>query len=154
MDRHLSPVGESAECTIVTTRILPFSRAAVFSAFSEPELFKKWWGPNGFTNIFHEFDFIPGGTWRFTMHSPDGGAFENFCRFVEILPPERLVFDHIEPVHNFRATAAFEARGDNTHIRFSMAFSDRAEYLRVRDIIQEKNEENFDRLEAVLRDNN
>lgn len=154
MHSEPSPGASGIERTIVSQRVMPFARGTVFRSFAEPDMLRQWWGPNGFRNTFHLFDFRPGGEWRFTMHAPGGGEFENFCRFVEIVPPERLVFDHLEPVHNFRVTAAFESRGDYTHIRFSMAFTDNAEYLRVRDIIQEKNEENFDRLEAVLRTNN
>lgn len=154
MHSEPSPGASGIERTIFSQRVMPFARGTVFRAFAEPNLLRQWWGPNGFTNTFQLFDFRPGGEWRFTMHAPDGAAFENFCRFVEIVPSERVVFDHIEPVHNFRVTVAFEPRGDFTHLCLSMAFADNAEYVRVKDIIKEKNEENFDRLDAVLRTNN
>ena len=62
---------------IVTTRILNFPQELVFKAWSTPEHLKNWWGPKGFTNTFHEFDFREGGIWKFTMHGPERGNFEN-----------------------------------------------------------------------------
>ena len=46
---------------------------------------KQWWGPNGFTNTFHEFDLRPGGAWRFIMHGPDGTDYPNESVFVEVV---------------------------------------------------------------------
>ena len=57
---------------IVSTRVLDAPRELVFRAFSDPDLLARWWGPEGFTNTFHEFDLRPDGAWRFVMHGPDG----------------------------------------------------------------------------------
>ena len=136
--------------TIVNARVLPFSCEAVFGAFTNPELLKEWWGPNGFSNTFHEFDLTPGGAWRFTMHAPDGAAYENFCRFAEIKPFERIVIDHIEPVHSFRLLAEITETRMGTELQFRMTFALREEYERVKDFVRAANEQNFDRLEVVL----
>lgn len=32
---------------------------------------KNWWGPDGFTNTFHEFNLRPNGKWILTMHGPE-----------------------------------------------------------------------------------
>jgi uncharacterized protein YndB with AHSA1/START domain len=141
---------ENAERTIVNTRATAFSDQAVFEAFANPALLKEWWGPNGFTNTFHEFNFSPGGDWRFTMHAPDGAQYENFCRFVAIKPYESIVVDHIEPVHNFRLVAKITKTGIGTEIQFRMAFALAEEYERVKDFVRAANEQNLDRLEAVL----
>lgn len=106
--------------------------------------------PNGFTNTFHEFDLRPGGALRFTMHAPDGAAYENFCQFVEIKPSEHIVIDHIEPVHSFRLTADITITRIGTELRFNMTFALREEYERIKNFVRAANEQNFDRLEAVL----
>ena len=72
---------------IDTSRLFPHSPAKVFQAFRDPAVLAEWWGPDGFTNTFHEFDFRDGGAWRFTMHSPDGKDFPNESRFLEIAEP-------------------------------------------------------------------
>ncbi len=46
---------------IDTARTLPFSRQAVFDAFADPRQLALWWGPDGFSNVIHRFDFHPGG---------------------------------------------------------------------------------------------
>ncbi len=76
---------------IVNRRVLPASRGKVFTAFRDPVRLAQWWGPVGFTNEFHEFDFRPGGAWRFTMRGPDGASYALDKRFEKIAPPERIV---------------------------------------------------------------
>lgn len=68
-------------------------REVVWRAFTEPEHLVRWWGPEGFTNTFHEIDVRPGGVWRFIMHGPGGTDYDNFVRFLEVVRPERLVFE-------------------------------------------------------------
>src|SRR5688500_8680230 len=41
---------------IVTTRIFSYPRQLVWNAWTNPDHLKNWWGPNGFTNTFHQFD--------------------------------------------------------------------------------------------------
>jgi uncharacterized protein YndB with AHSA1/START domain len=57
---------------IASGRVIDAPRRKVFKAFADPTHLARWWGPKGFRNTFEEFDFRPGGTWRFTMHGPDG----------------------------------------------------------------------------------
>ncbi len=140
----------NSERTIVNTRTIAFSDESVFESFANPALLKEWWGPNGFTNTFHEFNFTSGGDWRFTMHAPDGAQYENFCRFVEIKPYACIVIDHIEPVHTFRLAVEITKTGIGTEIQFRMTFALAEEYERVKDFVRAANEQNLDRLEAVL----
>ena len=55
---------------VTATRIFDAPRALVWRAFTDPDHLKHWWGPNGFTCTFHEFDLRPGGAWHFIMHGP------------------------------------------------------------------------------------
>jgi uncharacterized protein YndB with AHSA1/START domain len=135
---------------IVSTRLIPFTREEIFRAWTDPSLLAQWWGPGGFTNTFREFDLRPGGSWRFTMHAPNGDDFENECVFVEIANPGRIVFDHLEPVHWFRLTATFEPQGEKTLLTFHMLFETAEEVERIRQYVVPANEQNLDRLEAVL----
>jgi uncharacterized protein YndB with AHSA1/START domain len=135
---------------IITTRLFDATPEQMFRSWSEPEHLAKWWGPNGFTNTFHRFDFSPGGDWEFMMHSPDGIDYPNKNRFTEIDENERIVFDHLEPVHSFQATATFTKEGNKTRFTFRMLFDSAEECQRVKQFIQAANEENFDKLEQEL----
>lgn len=135
---------------IVTTRILAAPREQVFAAFRDPVRLAQWWGPQGFSNTFQAFDFRPGGAWRFTMHGPDGAAYGMDHRFLEIVPPERLVVRHDQPGHDFTLTILCTAQGDRTEITWRMLFDDPAEAAKLRPFLLRANEENLDRLAACL----
>lgn len=135
---------------IVSTRFLPVPRPPVFAAFRDPVRLAAWWGPAGFTNSFHEFDFRPGGVWRFTMQGPDGTAYAMDKRFVEIVEPERIVVRHAQQGHDFRLTMTFTTQGKGTALTWRMLFDDPAEAQKLRPFLLRANEENFDRLAAHL----
>jgi uncharacterized protein YndB with AHSA1/START domain len=104
---------DQADREIVLTRVVNASRELVFQVFTEPEHIKHWWGPNGFTNTIHEMDVRPGGVWRFIMHGPDGTNYPNRIDYLEVVKPERLVYDHGDDDggDTFRATATFTEAG-------------------------------------------
>jgi uncharacterized protein YndB with AHSA1/START domain len=135
---------------IVTIRLLPWPREQVWAAFGDPARLAAWWGPAGFTNTFHEFDFRPAGAWRFTMHGPDGAAYAMDHRFREIVAPERIVVRHLQPGHDFTLTVTLTGRSGHTELAWRMLFDDPAEASRVRPFVVPANEQNLDRLETHL----
>jgi uncharacterized protein YndB with AHSA1/START domain len=138
------------DCEIVSTRIIHATRALVFSAWTDPEHLKNWWGPAGFTNTFNEFDLRVGGRWDFIMHGPEKGHYHNECVFIRIEKPSLIAWDRLsKPI--FKVVATFEeVAEDSTRIVFRQVFSSAAECNKVKKFAVEKNEENFDRLELEL----
>ncbi len=137
-------------CEIVTSRIINVSRALVYKAWTNPVHLKKWWGPNGFTNTFHEFDLREGGKWSFIMHGPDKRNYPNESTFLKIIENEFFVFNHISPP-KFQVHAIFkEITADKTGLIFKMVFNTEEECTKLRAFVTDKNEENMDRLEAEL----
>jgi uncharacterized protein YndB with AHSA1/START domain len=145
-----SDLTSAADRAIVTTRLIDAPRELVFKAWTDPGHLVHWWGPKGFTNTFQEFDLRPGGVWRFVMHGPDGRIYENQSVFVEIVKPERIVFHHLKPVHEFQVTATFAEQAGKTELTWRMLFGSVAECDKVRRYVVEANEQNLDRLEAQL----
>lgn len=141
---------DSKNRSIFSSRMIDASQDVVFKTFSNPENLKHWWGPNGFTNTIEQFEFKPGGTWKFTMHSPDGTDYHNRCEFKEIIQNERVVFIHHQPVHQFDMTLGFEAVGNKTRFSFTMVFEDDGEVERIKEFVVPANEENFDKLEKFI----
>ncbi len=74
---------------------------AVFDAFRDPERLARWWGPDGFSNTFHTFEFRNGGSWQFTMHGSDGASYPNQSEFLEIVPNSTIRLKHINLPHDF-----------------------------------------------------
>ncbi|MCM2535265.1 SRPBCC family protein [Neobacillus pocheonensis] len=122
----------------------------MFKAFSDPNHLVKWWGPEGFTNTFHEFDMRPNGIWRFIMHGPNGVDYENKSIFFEIMEPEKIVIHHLESIHEFLLTITFGEKEGKTELIWQMLFKSVNECEKMRSFCYEANEQNFDRLEAEL----
>lgn len=135
---------------IVSSRVLAATPGEVFAAHSDPTALARWWGPKGFTNDFRQFDFRPGGGWRFTMRGPDGAAHEMTNQFAEIVPAERIVVRHFQPGHDFTLTMTFLPHGNHTELTWAMRFADPAEGERLRAFLIPANEQNFARLAAHL----
>lgn len=140
----------AAPTEIVSTRVFDAPRDLVFRAWTDPRHLAEWWGPKGFTNTFEEFDLRPGGSWRFVMHGPDGRDYPNHSVFREILPPERLVFDHVSG-HRFRVTATFDDLGGRTRLTWRMLFETTPEFEAAREKVVAGNLENLDKLAVRLR---
>lgn len=140
----------AGENEIVSSRVFDFPRELVFRAWTTPDLLARWWGPQGFTNTFHECDMRSGGTWRFTMHGPNGVDYPNHSVFVEIVPLERIVLDHLSG-HEFRVTATFERLdGGRTKVIFRQRFKIKEEFEEAKPYCVEGNEQNFDRFGELL----
>ena len=139
-----------ADREIVSTRVFDASRERVFRAFSDPQVLARWWGPDGFTSTFQEFDFRPGGAWRFVMHGPDGADYRNESEFIEVVSPERIVLEHLRPMHRFLVTMTLAEEAGKTRLTWRMEFESAAELDRVRAFIPAANEQNFDRLQVQL----
>jgi uncharacterized protein YndB with AHSA1/START domain len=141
---------EASGREVVNTRIFDAPRVLVFKAFRDADHLAQWWGPQGFTNTFHRFDFRPGGLWRFAMHSPDGVTYQNESVFTDIVEPERIVLRHLGPIHEFQLTITFEDQDGKTRLTWRMLLNSVAECDKIRSFAAAANEQNFDRLQAHL----
>jgi uncharacterized protein YndB with AHSA1/START domain len=101
---------------IVLVRVLDAPRESVFAAWTDADAFCDWFGPEGFTCSLREMDVRPGGRARFDMTAPDGTVYTNRFEYLELVPAERLVFDHGIDVDDdparFRVTITFDEQAD------------------------------------------
>lgn len=122
----------------------------LFKVWSQARHIKNWWGPDGFTNTFYEFDFSNGGHWRFTMHGPDGKDYENEIVF-EIIKENELITLHHLSKPEYRAAFIFSANGaTSSSLVWKMIFATDKAFEALKNIVPQKNEENLNRLEAEL----
>jgi uncharacterized protein YndB with AHSA1/START domain len=84
------------------------------------------------------------------MHGPDGVDYPMEKEFIEVVPPERIVLRHEQVGHGFRMTLTFAEEAGRTRLTWRMRFDSAEEARAVRDRVAEANEQNFDRLEALL----
>ncbi|MBS0618267.1 MAG: SRPBCC family protein [Spirochaetes bacterium] len=131
LDRLGERVEDTSDREMNISRLVDAPRELVWKVWTEPERIKEWWGPNGFTSTIHAYNLMPGGKWHLTMHGPDGTDFPNHIRFIEIIPNERLIYDHAAidhdaPQHDadaqFRSFVYFADEGGKTRVTMRGVF--------------------------------
>ena len=99
--RNGEPVGttrttveRTSDREVVVTRSFDAPARLVFEAWSNPELFQRWWVPKSMGMTLHscEMDVRTGGTYRLNF----GEGMDFFGRYLEVMPPSRIVWTNEE----------------------------------------------------------
>jgi uncharacterized protein YndB with AHSA1/START domain len=106
---------------LVISRSFAAPRDLVFKAWSSAEHIKRWFSPASYTVPEAEIDFRPGGVCAICMRSPEGQEFWSRGTYIEISPPDRLVFTVgvvVGDARKFTAhtTVTFEEEGAGTRM--------------------------------------
>ena len=128
---------------------LAASPAEVFAALSNPDRVARWWGPVGFTNTIHLFDFKPDGKWLLTMHGPDGKDYPNESRFTRIVTDSVFEIEHLNGHHFFLTLELVPVPG-GTKVTWRQTFDTAAHYEGIAQFVGSANEQNLDRLAAEV----
>lgn len=117
---------ENSSNQIRLTRVYDAPVRAVWEAWTDPEQIAKWWGPRGFTLTTHSKELRPGGTWRYTMHGPDGVDYPNIATYHVVEPRKTLVYDHgatddTPPLFHVTVTFSEEAGKTTLELAFTLA---------------------------------
>jgi uncharacterized protein YndB with AHSA1/START domain len=133
-------------------RLVDASCDRVFKAIADPTHLTRWFGPDGFTSTFHEFDFRPGGLWRVDLHGPDGATYPNEYVFLDIVEPRRVVIEHLAQngSHHFVLTITLEREGDRTLVGWRQVFDTAQHRDEIAPFVMPANEQNLDRLQAEV----
>ena len=83
--------GAASGSEFVISRTFSAPREAVFAAFTDPERMKQWWDPKGVKIGTSKMDLRPGGTYHYSMVTPDGKEMWGRQVYREIVAPERIV---------------------------------------------------------------
>jgi uncharacterized protein YndB with AHSA1/START domain len=109
------------------SRVIAASRQRVFDAWTDPAAIKVWWGrPDGVAVSNVEIDLRVGGAYRIVTEIEGGYEFPLVGRFLEVEPPDRLVYSFKwereiplpggDFVDETRVTVEFRDLGDETEI--------------------------------------
>src|SRR5262245_58624072 len=110
---------KAAGPVLEVVRIFDASRRAVWNAWTDSEVVKKWFGPRGFTIPDYTIDLRLGGSWRVCMRAPDGE--EHWARGIyhEVSPPRALEYTWVWEKgdnHEMRVGVGFEELGYKTRL--------------------------------------
>lgn len=106
---------------IVVTRTFNAPPSTVYRAWSQPELFQRWWMPkslSGVSLISCDMDVRTGGKYRleFSAGGSDTMAFHG--KYLEVVPNERMVWTNDEGEEGAITTVTFEDLGGRTRLTF------------------------------------
>lgn len=97
MESNATQVERTSERELVVTRTLDAPAHIVFEAWTNADLFRKWWVPKsyGLNLVSCEMDVRAGGKYRLGfLH--EGSTMEFFGTYLEVTPHSRLVWTNEE----------------------------------------------------------
>ena len=95
--KNETKVERPSDCEVVVSRTVNAPARLVFEAWTNPDLFRRWWVPKsyGLNLVGCEMDIQVGGQYRLTfLH--EGSTMEFFGTYVEVTPPSRIVWTNDE----------------------------------------------------------
>ena len=146
------------EPVLVMEREFDAPRDLVWDALTDPAQVAQWYGGHGFENPVCEMDVRKGGRWTHVMRTPDGADHPLEFEFLEVKPPERLVWRSAGPAaaaggpHSNTMTVTLTAVGARTRWRLVVTFGSEADRKAAQGMgFTEVLGQGCDRLEAVAR---
>lgn len=116
--KNRTTVERTADRELVVTRTFNGPARIVFEAWTNPELFKRWWVPKSMGTwmslLTCEMDVRAGGKYRLVF-GMNGSVMEVFGTYIEVTPHSRLVWTNEEGDEGGAiTTVTFEEKGGQT----------------------------------------
>ena len=112
-------VERTSDRELVATRTVDAPARIVFEAWTKPELIMRWWAPKSFGISFLscEIDARTGGSYRFVFgHPASDQPMAFFGRYIEVVPPTRIVWTNEEEADGAVTTVTFEEKDGRTRV--------------------------------------
>jgi uncharacterized protein YndB with AHSA1/START domain len=117
--KNQTKVERTSVCELVVTRLVNGPLNVVYEAWSNPDLFKKWWVPKSapMTLASCEMDIRTGGGYRLRFVMGDR-SMEFFGKYLEVIPNSRLVWTNEESGESAAVitTVTFKEMNDTTMV--------------------------------------
>jgi uncharacterized protein YndB with AHSA1/START domain len=114
-------VERTGDRELVVTRIFDAPPGIVYQAWSQSELFRRWWMPksvSGVSLVSCDMDVRTGGTYRLEFSAGDADTMTFYGKYLEVVPNERIVWTNDEGDEGAVTTVTFEDQGGKTLVRF------------------------------------
>jgi uncharacterized protein YndB with AHSA1/START domain len=119
--KHPTSAERKSDREVVVRRIFDAPARLVFEAWTQPELFRRWWVPKsiGLVLLSVEQDVRVGGSYRLVFDLGDSKTMAFFGRYIEVTPPSRLSWTNEEGDEGAVTTVTLEEKDGQTHLTFS-----------------------------------
>jgi uncharacterized protein YndB with AHSA1/START domain len=103
------------------TRTFDAPASTVYRAWSQPELFQRWWLPKSATGVSLvscDMDVRTGGKYRLEFAAGGADVMAFYGKYIEVVPNERIVWTNDEGEEGAVTTVTFEDQGGKTLLNF------------------------------------
>src|SRR3954452_10680844 len=118
-------VERKSDRELVVTRLFDAPRHLVFKAWSQAELFQRWWMPRSVTGVSLlscEMDVRTGGKYRLEFGAAGADSMDFYGKYLEVVPDERIVWTNDEGEEGAVTTVTFEDQAGKTLLTFHEAY--------------------------------
>ena len=109
---------------LIVTRTFNAPPDIVFRAWSQPELFRRWWMPksiSGVSLVLCELGVRTGGKYRLEFSGGGSNTMAFHGKYLEVIPNERIVWTNDEGEAGAITTVTFEDQDGTTRLTFHEA---------------------------------
>ena len=114
-------VERRGERELIITRTFDALPSTVYRAWSQSELFRRWWVPKsvpGMALVSCDMDVRTGGKYRLEFSAGGSDTMIFYGKYLEVVPNERIVWTNDEGEEGAITTVIFEELGGKTLLRF------------------------------------
>lgn len=99
---------------LLITHLFDAPQHTVFQAWTDPQTLKHWYAPDGCTIEFISIEVKPGGHFHSCIHDPIHGDCWITGTYLEVSPPEKLIFTMVlSDEKGNRSTALQAGKGED-----------------------------------------
>ena len=152
--RNRTMVDRKGDRELVVTRIFDAPPSMVFKAWSQADLFRRWWMPKSVTGVALvgcDMDVRTGGKYRLEF-SAGGETMAFFGKYLDVVPNERIVWTNDEGEEGAVTTVTFAEQDGKTLLTFHEAYPSAQALEEAMQGSAAGLPEQLDQLDAVLSD--
>lgn len=119
--KNRTSVERRADRELIVTRMFNAPPSTVYRAWSQPELFLRWWMPksvSGISLISCDLDVRTGGKYRLEFGTGGSDSMAFYGKYLEVVPNERIVWTNDEGEEGGVTTVTFDDQGGKTLLTF------------------------------------
>jgi len=121
----LTSVERAGDRELVITRTFNAPPSVVFKAWSQPELFRRWWVPKsapGIVLVGCDMDVRTGGKYRLEFGSGGSETMAFYGKYLDVVENQRIVWTNDEGEEGAITTVTFQDLGGKTLVKYTEAY--------------------------------
>lgn len=121
-------VERKSDRELIVTRMFDAPAAMLFKAWSQPDLFRKWWVPKsatGVTLLSCKMDVRTGGSYRLEFAAGPSDTMVFLGKYLDVVPNQRIVWTNDEGDEGAITTVTFQERDGKTLLTFHELYPSR-----------------------------